>query len=99
VSTSEPEWDAEQLNLLLAYEELLRSRGSHGFPMDVATDAKNQFRFVATKVPTVDWAARALDSAQTAYYETADKAAGKPVSRAGHLWNVHLKEPDPLNGG
>lgn len=76
-------------------------------PWDVVTDPKNQFNFV-TPLPTTNWAARTLAADQAAYYKPLDDrektAGGDPVSRAGHMWRVKIKdspseqEPDLPDG-
>jgi hypothetical protein len=66
-------------------------RGPHGIPMDVATDPANQFRFKPPEAPSIDYAAKALDEGQRAYYAKYDKKDA-PISRAGHLWSVHLMD-------
>ena len=62
-----------------------------GLPLSVVTDPANQFRFV-TPQPVTNWAARTLDADQSIFYDAADKRAGKPISRAGHLWRVKLRD-------
>lgn len=60
--------------------------GSHGVPMSVAMDPKNQFRF-KVGLPVTDWAAHTLAEAQKQYYE-----ANPDAQRAGHRWSVHLDD-------
>lgn len=78
---------------MLALKEVEDLNGPHGIPMDVATDPANQFRFKVPAGPTVDYAARALEAGQKAYYAKWDQK-DKPISRAGHLWSVGLQKPD-----
>lgn len=59
--------------------------------MDVATDAKNQFRFTVPW-PTVDYAAKELARAQDAYYKTNYTDKKIPIQSAGDLWSVKLKK-------
>lgn len=89
VSRQETEFDREQVALLMAHQLLEADRGPHGFPMSVATDPDNQFKFRASEAPTVDWAAATVHHAQETYYKRYDKP-GAPADRAGHLWSVKL---------
>lgn len=59
--------------------------GPHGFPMDEATDPRNQFAYTAGP-PVVDWVANAVGAAKQAYYEKHDHDPKKPLNREGHLW-------------
>lgn len=83
MTVREPEFDRKSLLLLRAHHFLEGSKGSHGIPMDEATDPANQFAFVAPSEPTVDWAEQARGAAAEAYYKQYPD-----VSRAGHLWGV-----------
>jgi hypothetical protein len=74
VTTREPEFDREQVDLLLAHRAIEADRGPHGFPMADATskdaDPANpnaKFRFAASDLPTVDYVAKALGDAEDAY--------------------------------
>lgn len=73
LTSAEPEWRAEDVDILLAsrFDEL--SRGSHGVPMAEATDPANQFAYVASV--RTDWAARAQADAIAAARRAADKNA------------------------
>jgi len=73
VTSAEPEWRTEDVDILLAsrYDEL--SRGSHGVPMSEATDPANQFAYVSTL--RTDWAARSQADAIAAARRAADKDA------------------------
>lgn len=62
-------------------------------PWSVVTDPANQFNFV-TPVPITNWAVKTLKEDQETYYKKLD-TKDAPVSRAGHLWRVKLKETDP----
>lgn len=66
-------------------------RGSHGFLMSEAMDPANQFAFVASEKPRVDYAEKARLDAQTAYYKKWDRD-GEPVNRHGHLFTVQKVE-------
>lgn len=61
-----------------------------GLPMSVVTDPANQFNFV-TPPPVVNWAKKTLEDDQATYYKALDKKDA-PVSRAGHLWRVKLRD-------
>lgn len=88
VTVREPEFDPEQVAYLLAYEQLVTERGTHGIPMQVATDPVNEFKFVAEDIPLVDFAARLIGQKQDAYYKKYPDA-----SRHGHLWRPpHLPD-------
>lgn len=82
VTVREPEYDADELALLLASRRRQGEIGSHGIPMSEAMDPANQFRFDAQSRPVIDWAAKAIADKQDAYY------AGRPKgeSRNGHRW-------------
>lgn len=58
VVTKDPEWDDEQLNLMLAWQALHEDIGSHGQLMSEATDPANEGRFVAEAVTDHAQAAR-----------------------------------------
>ena len=89
VTTREPEFSRDHLDLLLAHERLEADRGSHGQPMSEATDPsgdpakKGGWRYEANRLPRVDFAAKALADQQDAFYKKWPKA-----SRNGHLWYV-----------
>jgi hypothetical protein len=61
-------------------------RGSHGFTLEEATDPANQYRFKAD-LPTTDFAAKALKTAQDAYEKTYPDA-----DMSSLLWRVDLKD-------
>jgi hypothetical protein len=73
-------WDRA---LLEAHKIDVADIGPHGVPMSEATDKENQFAYTATSAPLVDWAARAIGTAQDTYYEKNPK-----VSRHGHIWRL-----------
>ena len=89
VVSTEAEWDAEQVALMLAAAEYEGELNPVGIPMKDATDPANQFKFEVPKVPTVDWAMQALAKGQDAYYKNDDPK--KPMNRAGHLWSAKLR--------
>lgn len=93
VTRRETEFDRAQVALLMAHQALESDRGPHGYPMGVATDPANQFKFKASDAPTVDWAAATVQRAQEQFYKRYDKP-GQPADRAGHLWSVKLIEGD-----
>jgi hypothetical protein len=100
VTTREAEFDEEQVDLLLAVQELNADRGPHGQPMSEATDPQGApgvrgkkpggWHYRAKTVAT-DYAAAALREAQDARY--ADEAA--QVHRETDIWVVE-KVPDRL---
>lgn len=87
VTTAEPEFDANQLALLLAHEEVLSDRGPHGLPLSETTDPRADpairggWRYEANKSPRFDYAAQAIAHAQDAYYK-----AYPDEPRGGHGW-------------
>lgn len=83
VTVREAEFDREDLLLLRAHQYREDTTGSHGIPMDEATDPANQFAFEASAAPTVDWAEATRAAAIEAYYKQYPDA-----NRAGHLWGV-----------
>lgn len=73
VTTREPEWDLEQVELLLAYNAYQRELGSHGHSLVKATSPEadpnnydSPLRYVA-RGPFTDWAAKAEQDAADAY--------------------------------
>jgi hypothetical protein len=78
---------------MLALAKQERDTNALGIPVDVATDPANQFRFV-TRRPITDWSLRTIAADQKKFYEDAEKAAGEPVSSAGHIWSAYLRD-DP----
>lgn len=83
-STVEPEFDKEQLALLVAYRSNESERGPHGVPMPLALDPKTKFE--VDQIPTLDRAAEAVAKAKNKYYKAYPEA-----SRDGHLWTVRVK--------
>lgn len=87
--TREPEFDREQLILLLAASRLDADIGPHGHPMSEATSSEADpavaggWRYSAGPYPDIDFAQQALDRAQATY-----DAANKNSDRAGHVWRV-----------
>jgi hypothetical protein len=77
---------------MVAHKANMANVGQHGIPMNVATDPANQFRFVVADPPVTDWAAKALDKAQDAFYDKHYTSKKQPVKTAGDLWSVKLKE-------
>lgn len=100
VTSREAEFDEEQVDLLLAMQQLRDDIGPHGQPMTEAIDPQGApgvrgkqpggYHYRARVVGT-DWAAAALREAQDARY--ADKAAAE--GRDTDLWVVE-KLPDRL---
>lgn len=88
-TTREPEFDRDQLALLLAHQRAEADRGSHGQPMSEATNpladpaVEGGWRYVANKKPRMDWAAKAREDAKDAFY-----AQHPDANRNGHLWYV-----------
>lgn len=79
VTSVEPEWDDEQVALILAHLELDNDVGPHGQPMSEATsklgDAKNpdgRWWYQASP-PMIDYAQKALDEAHETYKKTLGK--------------------------
>lgn len=97
---TEPEWDDEQVALLLAAQAKTHEVGPHGVPMDEATsplaDPNDRFRgwHYIVPPPRIDHAARALNQAQ------ADRAEAFPEEDAGSLlWRVERHEDgQPMTG-
>lgn len=87
VSVTESEWSPEDVALLVASRQAERELGSHGIPMAEAMDVANQFAFKGQDGPRVDWAEKARQDAQDAYYKQHDKK-DNPVNRNGHVWGV-----------
>lgn len=94
---TEPEWDEEQLDLLLALDGLDAPVGPHGIPMDEATsplaDANDRHRgyHYETRVK-VDHAQRALNTAQD------QRRAAYPDEDAGSLlWTLVRVEDGPTD--
>jgi hypothetical protein len=87
VTEAEPEFDAEQLALLISYEDILADRGSHGLPLSETTDPQADpakwggWRYEANKSPRIDYAGQAIAKAQDAYYK-----AHPDEPRGGHGW-------------
>lgn len=81
VEYREPEWDAEQRALMLAYERYMSDIGPHGQPMSEATDPRANpldydggYVYVADD-PITDWAEKArLDRIESKRAELGDKA-------------------------
>jgi len=90
VETREPEWDTEQLNLLLAAEHLARDVGQHGQLMSESTapdaDPNNYtggYRYHADG-PFTDWAEKAKQDAIDEW----KKSAGDDPNMNGMFWGV-----------
>lgn len=88
VTVREPEFDDHERAMLLASKR--RVVGSHGIPMDEATDPANQFAFEGDQAPIVDYADKAREDAKDRYYKMHDSKAN-PVNRNGHLWGVRRR--------
>lgn len=93
----EPEWDEEQVTLLLAAESLAADVGPHGVPMSDATsglaDPNDRFRgwHYETRV-RVDHAQRALNRAQD------DRRKAYPDEDSGSLlWTLTRVEDGPTD--
>lgn len=100
VTVREPEFDDDERALMVASKR--RVVGSHGIPMDEATDPANQFEFVGDAVPLVDYAEKAREDSRDRYYKQYD-SKDNPVNRNGHLWGVKrrsvLEADEGLNPG
>lgn len=90
---TEPEWDDEQVALLLAAQAKVSEVGPHGIPMDEATsplaDPNDRTRGYHFEVPAprIDHAQRALNVAQ------AQRSAEYPEEDTGSLlWRVERHE-------
>lgn len=88
IMTREPEFDQEQVDLLLAHEAIERSLGSHGIPYADATDEANARKFITT--PVVDWAAKSLHEDQEAFFKSLDTDKEHPIDRGQFIWSVRL---------
>ena len=90
-TTREPEFDTEQVALLLAHARAEADIGSHGQPMSEATspDADRSrpggWHYTGNKAPLMDFAAQSLAQRQEAYYKNLPDG----TSRAGHLWQTY----------
>jgi len=90
VTTLEPEFDAEQVALLVAYLDLTGDRGPHGLPLSETTDpaanpsVRGGWHYEANQAPRIDYAAQAIARASEAYYK-----AHPDESRGGHGWYAH----------
>lgn len=82
---------------MLAHKSNKADIGPHGIPIAVATDPKNQWAF-EVGLPTSDFAAKALDREQDAYYKQYYTDKKLPIRTAGDLWSVKLKKT-PEGGG
>lgn len=85
MTVRESEFDDHERALLIASKR--RVVGSHGIPMDEATDPANQFAFEGDEKPTVDYAEKAREDWRDRYYAQRD-TKNNPVNRNGHLWGV-----------
>lgn len=85
---TESEWTADEVALLLAAREVERERGPHGFPMSEATDPANQFVFVGSRAPVVDYAEKARLDAEDAYMREHDSDKNHPLNRNGLIFRV-----------
>lgn len=100
VTRREAEFDEEQVDLLLAVQQIERETGPHGIPMAKATDVAMRpwskskepggAHFTARRLAT-DWAQAALDSAKDAFYTSPEAEA----TRAADIWVVD-ERPDPV---
>lgn len=69
MTVREPEYSASDRALLLAdLFERNRPRGSHGIPLDEATDPKNAHRYEA-QLPARDYAQQVLNKQKAEYRE------------------------------
>lgn len=93
VTTLEPEFDAGEVALLLAYQDLVNDRGSHGLPLSETMDPRanpatwDGWRYEANQAPRIDYAGQAIAQAQDAYYK-----ANPDVPRGGHVWYARRVE-------
>ena len=94
VETRDPEFDCEQVDLLLALEALSQDIGQHGQLLSESTSGKADpnnydggYRFAA-RGPFTDWAEKAKQDAIAAYRE----AAGESANLNGMFWNVEKVE-------
>lgn len=83
VTVREPEFnDADRAAWFASHAEQHRPRGSHGIPLDEATDAAHQYDW-DVPLPTEDFAAKRLNAAQDAYEKAYPDADMKSL-----LWRV-----------
>ena len=100
VTTTEPEWDDEQLALVIAHLELENDVGPHGQPMSEATnvlgDAKNpngQWWYKPTG-PFVDYAEKARVEAREAH----EKSLGENEHLPSWMWFGVTRVERPKRG-
>lgn len=94
----EPEWDDEQIDLVLAAQDLAGSVGPHGIPMSEATsaladpsDRSRGWRYIVPP-PRIDHAQRALNLAQR------ERAEAYPEEDTDSLlWTVQREDIDPAH--
>jgi hypothetical protein len=90
---TEPEFDAEQVNLLLALSELERDMGPYGQPYSEAMSpgadltGDNPTHWYVAEGPFVNYAERAADEAREAYKS---ELGDRPMPK-GLVWNVKKK--------
>lgn len=82
--------------MILAHKTNKANTGSHGFPLDVATDPDNWWR-IEVPPPTVDYVALEIEKAQDAYVKKNFTDKKLPVKLGGLLWSARLK-PKPEAG-
>jgi hypothetical protein len=76
VTVREPEWSVDDRALVIASRRAERvKRGPHGYPLEVAMDPANQFAFDPGN-PSRDWAMKALQDAQEAFFTANPSARG-----------------------
>jgi hypothetical protein len=89
VTVQEPEWSPDDVALVIASRRDERvKRGPHGYPLEMAMDPENQFAFEPGK-PRRDWAMKALQDAQEAYFTSNKDARGD----RSLVWDVSLRKP------
>jgi hypothetical protein len=88
----EPEWDAEQVALLLAVKELRADVGTHGHPLTESMspladpNRRGDGWLYEVPPPAVDYAAKALADAQDAY-----TAQYPDANQNGLMWGVRKR--------
>jgi hypothetical protein len=90
------EWDAEDVDWLIAFRSFRDTLGSHGHPMDEATsqeanpnNPQGSYQYVSPP-PLTDWAQKSREDAQDAYR----KSMGDDVNMNGLIFPVERKERD-----
>lgn len=90
VTYREPEFSTKDVDRLLASELLDGDVGPHGIQMADATNPANEYAFDVPDVPSIDFAARALNVKKDQYYKKWPDA-----DERSHRWRVRLVPQSP----